>query len=405
MRRETAHWIVAYVAVGLSAGLAAWSGVRASDATSIVDGTIKGAIMFVIAVLGCHGWGWAARLWKDGHAFWAVIAGTVLTVAMAVTLIGGAGSFYGAAAEKIAVAERGSDAYARADAELKNIEAKRKALTKHRSVGEIDPDITTAKADKRYKATNECDPVHITKSAEFCASFRALERERAAAEESQRLDRLAAPYKAVIGRGRPSQGGGWGALLAAMFGIGIERGNAVFAFMCTIALDMGAVVAVLTAELREPSHPSERPKEPKRDMRPLDRLFARWRRHPGEVETIVAEPTLDEIYEPPRIEAPPAPKLVVSSGARRAGSIPKIVSAALEPAKGSRVEFEEVFAAYAAECTKQGVAAVKPEEFVDPLKRFCRACRITAKVEGGRVYLMNVRLAASEPLRLGGPPA
>src|SRR5262245_41908640 len=112
MRRETAHWIVAYVAVGLSAGLAAWSGVKASDATSIIDGTIKGAIMFVIAVLGCHGWGWAARLWKDGHAFWAVVAGSVLTVAMAVTLIGGAGSFYGSAAEKIAVAERGSDAYA-----------------------------------------------------------------------------------------------------------------------------------------------------------------------------------------------------------------------------------------------------------------------------------------------------
>jgi hypothetical protein len=391
MRRETAHWAIAYIAVGLSAGLAAWSGVRASDATSIIDGSIKGAIMFVIAVLGCHGWGWAARLWKDGHRFWAVIAGSVLTVAMAVTLIGGAGSFYGAAAEKIAVAERGSDAYARADAELKKIEAKRNALTKHRSVGEIEPDIATARADKRYKVTNGCDPEHITKSAEFCREFRSLEREKAAAEEAERLDRLAEPFNIVVGKGKPSHGGGWGAVLAAMFGIGVEKGNALFAFMCTIALDMGAVVAVLTAELREPgSHQPDRPSEPKGDMRPLDRLVARWRRSPPEAETIDA--IAETAPEAARIEPPPAPKLVVNGSARRAGSIPKIVSAALEPTKGSRVELEQIFAAYAGECANQGLPAVRPQEFVEPLKRFCQTCRIATKVVGGKVYLIDVRL-------------
>jgi hypothetical protein len=90
---------------------------------------------------------------------------------------------------------------------------------------------------------------------------------------------------------------------------------------------------------------------------------------------------------------------VAGGNARPAGSIPKILSAALEPWKGSRVEMEEIYAAYARECARQGVAAVTPEEFVDPLKRFCRACRITAKVEDAKVYLMNVRLTAAAATR------
>jgi hypothetical protein len=386
----------AYIAVALSAGLAAWAGVRASDPTSYVDASIKGAVMFVIAVLGCHGWGWAARTYKDGHPVWAFVAGIVLTVAMVVTLIGGAGSFYGAANEKQGAAARGTDAYNRADAELKKIDARRKKLTEHRSLGEIEPDMTTAKADKRYKATNGCAPEHITKSADFCRDFRKLETEKAAAEEARRLDGLAKSHLAVVGKGKPTEAGGWGALLAILFGIDVAQGNALFSLLCTIALDMGAVVAVLTAELREPAsrHRPEREKEPKSDMRPLDRLLSRWRRRPRAADTIdTAVETAVELA-PVRIEPLPAPKLIVSGDARRAGSIPKILSGALEPAKESRVELEEIFAAYAGECAKQGLAAVRPQEFVDPLKRFCLTCGIATKIVGGKVYLLHVRLTS-----------
>jgi hypothetical protein len=61
---------IAYVAVGLSAGLAAWSDMRAADASRF-DAIIKGIIMFAIAVLGCHGWARAGRPAKDGHRGWA----------------------------------------------------------------------------------------------------------------------------------------------------------------------------------------------------------------------------------------------------------------------------------------------------------------------------------------------
>jgi hypothetical protein len=121
-----------------------------------------------------------------------------------------------------------------------------------------------------------------------------------------------------------------------------------------------------------------------RETRPrmLDRLFARMKRK---------APVIPEAE--PRIAPPSRPRLVAGGNARPAGSIPKILSAALEPAgAASRVEMEEIYGAYARECARQGVVAVTPEEFVDPLKRFCRTCRITAKVEDGKVYLMSVRL-------------
>jgi hypothetical protein len=100
---------------------------------------------------------------------------------------------------------------------------------------------------------------------------------------------------------------------------------------------------------------------------------------------------LDPETEPANIAAPPQPRLVVNGRARPAGSIPKILSGVLEPGKG-RVEMEEIYAAYAGECGRHSMPAVLPEEFVDPLERFCKTCRIKMKVVDGKVYLLNVRL-------------
>ena len=64
------HWLVAYIAVGLSAGLAAWSGATGSDAT-LADAGIKGAIMFVLAgALWLIWMGWIIHLWSILDAAW-----------------------------------------------------------------------------------------------------------------------------------------------------------------------------------------------------------------------------------------------------------------------------------------------------------------------------------------------
>jgi hypothetical protein len=119
---------------------------------------------------------------------------------------------------------------------------------------------------------------------------------------------------------------------------------------------------------------------------------------PGGSDTttvIEAEPV------PVRIAPPPRPKLVVSGSARPAGSISKILSAVLEPAKGCRVELEEIFAAYAGECARKGLPSLRPQEFVEPLKRFCETCRIKTKIVDGKVYLMDVRLVLQMAVQEG----
>jgi hypothetical protein len=75
------------------------------------------------------------------------------------------------------------------------------------------------------------------------------------------------------------------------------------------------------------------------------------------------------------------------------GSIPKILTAALEPAAGERVEMAEVYRRYNLDCIAAGNSAVSAEQFADPLARFCKGAGIRTKVEGGHVFLLNVRLA------------
>ena len=369
--RKIVHWIVAYIAVGLSAGLAAWSGVRGSDWT-VADAAIKGLVMFVIAVLGCHGWAWAARLAKDGHKGYGVLAYLILSVSMVVTLLGGAGSFYGSANEKIASAERSSNAYARADAALKAIEAKRMVLTKHRSKGEIEPDITQAKADRRYKASLGCEPAEATasKTIDFCASFRALEKEHAATIQAERLDAEAEPFNAIVSRGRPAAGGGPGGILAVMFDVSQERGNALFSLLCTIALDMGALMALLTAELRGPH-----------DM-------------PAKPIGSADVPAITEIagpVEPLRVPERLRPKLA-STTRQPVGALLEFLNGGVDIVDRGRSEMTDAYLSYSTWCKSQGLRPMEVEDFFFGMQKLCRKLGIRILEQGDGHYLLNVQL-------------
>jgi hypothetical protein len=87
-------------------------------------------------------------------------------------------------------------------------------------------------------------------------------------------------------------------------------------------------------------------------------------------------------------------KLVAARSATRtsSSSIPKILTAALEPAAGQRVDIAEVYRRYALDCAMAGHASVSPEQFADPLKRFCKGTGIQTKMEGEHVYLLNVQI-------------
>ena len=100
-----------------------------------------------------------------------------------------------------------------------------------------------------------------------------------------------------------------------------------------------------------------------------------------------------------QVKLPPVsgPRLVTANAEPAVGSIPKIMTAALEPVAGKRVELEEAFGAYAGACEAEGKRAVPPGQFVDPLKKFCKAAGIRIKEEADQVYLVNVQLAGVIP--------
>ena len=93
----------------------------------------------------------------------------------------------------------------------------------------------------------------------------------------------------------------------------------------------------------------------------------------------------------PMMISSPRPQLVTSAGVT-IGSVPAIVADILHPQASGRVELADVFAAYAEQCKVRGQSPLPPAQFVDPLRDFCRACKIATRTSGGRVYLMGVNL-------------
>jgi hypothetical protein len=105
---------------------------------------------------------------------------------------------------------------------------------------------------------------------------------------------------------------------------------------------------------------------------------------------------------PDKIEAPPTPKPRLVSDQPKAGSVPDIMADLLKPAKGRRVEIEEVFKGYATECQANGERVLTPEQFIDPAQRFCRECGIRTQVIGEHIYLLDVRLARTSVTKKKG---
>jgi hypothetical protein len=96
--------------------------------------------------------------------------------------------------------------------------------------------------------------------------------------------------------------------------------------------------------------------------------------------------------------AEPRPKLVASSpGDRPVGAIPKILTDALEPASGERVEMADAYRRYVEKCGMEGKRPVKPDQFVEPLARFCKGAGIRTKsTKDGQVYLLDIRFVRAD---------
>ena len=76
-------------------------------------------------------------------------------------------------------------------------------------------------------------------------------------------------------------------------------------------------------------------------------------------------------------------------------AVPRIMSAALTRAKNQRVDLEDAFKRYAADCRSEGQEPVDPIAFSDEIARFCRSRRIQLMIDGERVYLLGFQLTSN----------
>jgi hypothetical protein len=77
--------------------------------------------------------------------------------------------------------------------------------------------------------------------------------------------------------------------------------------------------------------------------------------------------------------------------------VAQIMTDALEPAKGQRVELGAAYLAYAAACKRTGSAALTPDQFADAMVAFCKATGIRTRIENdSKLYLMNVQLKGAQ---------
>jgi hypothetical protein len=78
-----------------------------------------------------------------------------------------------------------------------------------------------------------------------------------------------------------------------------------------------------------------------------------------------------------------------------ANIIARIMSAAMTRAKHQRVDLEDAFRRYAAECRTEGREPVDPVTFSEAIARLCRRGGIELMIDGDRAYLLGFQLTAS----------
>ena len=91
---------------------------------------------------------------------------------------------------------------------------------------------------------------------------------------------------------------------------------------------------------------------------------------------------------PPR----PKPKLVAARREPPAGAVGQIMTDALEPARGQRVELGQGYLRYAAVCKAQSQEPVTPDQYMDAMVTFCKGIGIRTRIIGDKLYLMDVQL-------------
>jgi hypothetical protein len=386
------------------------------------DPTARLNIAFLFAVIasaGLFGHAVSVRIWRINR-FWSVAIGLACAVALLINLSNGLGALVGRGAKGDAEATAKASKIADDRAELKRLRRRLESL------GQFTPTDETALVAARTAATAatnrriaECGPNNEkrgnnckAREGDEAAALQALTSAtsfKATTDKAAEIEAAMRPIRErLLAAGTVEPTNVQGKAIARLFRLPdseAEFASTVQNFLLAAVVEAIIVLCMVAFELLAP----DRQRAPRAST--IARLWRALRgRHkePDIIRPETAFGTPQPLPKPEPIKAAPLlpavaddprPRLVTSNpNIQPAGAaIPKIMTAALDPADGERVEIAQAYRRYAQECARENKRPVSPERFAEALARFCKAVGIRTKaMPDGSAYLLDVRLARSD---------
>jgi hypothetical protein len=364
-----------------------------------VNGAILAFLFAGVAAGGLFGHAVAVRIWRI-HRGWSFVLGLICVAALVLNISNSLGAIAGRDDKTLAERTKVKETRAGDQAELKRLTGEHAALPKFvattpeavkaaREAVASSERIRAAECEKRGTRCRERENEEQAKRDALATILT----NRALTERAERLETDMKRLRERLDKGDVVRAvNPQGAILTKLFKLPDSEADTAATwqqFAMSIVVDlliMGCFIAheVMGWESRDPM--TKRAHDDGKFIEPS----ATQRKDGPAIEPLA----LVEESSAAMIAAPRRPHLA-TSGQRRAGSVTQIMAETLEPARGKRAELEDVFRAYVAACRARGLDFVTPEQFIDPLQRFCRECGIATQTRAGKIYLMGVRLACS----------
>lgn len=351
------------------------------------DAWIMAFLFGVIATFGLAGHAVAVRLWKHNRAI-SLIAGVVAFGALGINLSNSLGAIAGRSDAVTTERIEHNRAVRAAEAEHKRLTELRSSMSEF-----VEVDAGAVEAAKRAAdAATQSREAECKKRGNLCRDREADEREatdklakasanHAASERARQIEAQIAEQRAKLAKlGGIQTVNAQGSAMARLFRLPDDEAGYVAVaqqFAMAALVELIILVCLISWEAMAPA-PSAR-----REDEAGPPLTA------GEVIAKNPSPSAGEVE---RLPPPPRPRLVAAKKEPPAGPVPQIMTDALEPAKGQRVQLEAAYVRYASECKVSQREPVEPDVFMDALARFCKVTKIRTKLDCGRLYLLDVQL-------------
>jgi hypothetical protein len=390
------RWAIAYGMAAFSAASAATYG--AENASTAWKAVLAGGGLFLCAIVAVHCMAWAAEAWRRASHGWSICIGVGGLVCFAVTLASSTGMWASRADKIVATNAAAIDSGKALRAERDRLTAERVALTR-RPAGAIEADISTAEAHPRFKSSASCAPDKITLAKEHCEGYRRLVGELAGAKRAEAIDARLGTVNTAIGTlPAVKSADAQASAIADLLSVSPDQAASVFAFGTSLALELGALIATLAAEVlgderRKPGVPSVRRRRrvmwrPARQLAPSNKVAK------PEVEALEPLPVSAPARLPAVVPFPPAAERAARLGSARVGRVGHFLLAAVMPSQGARLDARDLLEAYKAWCAVRNLRAVPDDEFALSLADACTKAGIECAPLGNTIVLMHAKLVA-----------